>query len=75
MTCKDCLYYSSCNIAYLDPNDICEDFKNKNNFVEVVRCKDCEYCEIGKSGKDYCWLFKIGVYDDDFCSYGEREDT
>ena len=50
--------------------------------VEVVRCKDCEnYQEtIGKDSGKPCgygsctspfWITSI-VYDEDFCSYGER---
>ncbi len=46
--------------------------------VEVVRCKDC----IGRScwwkddnGCDICWISGMYVHgEDDFCSYGEREE-
>lgn len=51
-TCKDCIHYLVCDYwekeAY--PNDcenydkaLCKFFKNKADFVEVVRCKDCKY--------------------------------
>lgn len=43
--------------------------------VEVVRCKDCEYYEIGKSHTPYC-VNVLNIFEemkpDDFCSYGER---
>ena len=43
--------------------------------VEVVRCKDCRFYEIGKSYTPYCNnvmnLFEE-MRPDDFCSYGER---
>lgn len=50
--------------------------------VEVVRCKDCiRYRNNGYSSKDGICLDRcdIGaheadVYEDDFCSYGERRD-
>ena len=45
------------------------------DLVEVVRCKDCEYYEIGRSPTPYCNnvlnLFEE-MKPDDFCSYGER---
>ena len=43
--------------------------------VPVVRCKDCTWCEKGKSYEPYCNHPTDGMYDvqmDDFCSYGER---
>ena len=43
--------------------------------VPVVRCKDCVWCEQGKSYEPYCNHSTDGMYDvqrDDFCSYGER---
>ena len=45
--------------------------------VEVVRCKDCKFYEIGKSYTPYCNnvmnLFEE-MNPNDFCSYGERKD-
>ena len=47
--------------------------------VEVVRCKDCKYYEIGKDYLPYCNHCDGGIADyprkDDFCSYGERKDN
>ena len=54
--------------------------------VEVVRCKDCRFCESGKimGGASYfacrCqellgeYAESIAVYSDDFCSYGKRRE-
>lgn len=48
--------------------------------VEVVRCKDCEYCYIDLSGRDahLCMSKEVGFIVrrklDDFCSYGERKE-
>lgn len=46
--------------------------------VEVVRCKDCEYYEIGKSHTPYCNNV-LNMFEemkpDDFCSYGKRRTT
>ena len=45
--------------------------------VEVVRCKDCQHYEAdiiaGQIG--YCNEHQKGMYDENFCSYGERKDT
>ena len=55
--------------------------KKTDDFVEVVRCKDCKYyCEAhyedeGDSPiiKHVCDLFNRTIQVDDFCSYGERQ--
>lgn len=86
-SCKDCLQYDVCECAdgleYRDAEHLkrdCPRFKNKADFVEVVRCKGCqhfspfEYFEqqgqcmnpSGLNGIDAC------VSENDFCSYGER---
>ena len=59
----------------------CNDFKSREEYVKVVRCKDCKHYS-----KDGNWChrnshFDDDVYsmnwndfgDDDFCSYGERK--
>ena len=83
MTCKDCLSEIVCAMSpirekYSDINieKICEHFKNKSDFVEVVRCKDCENfrdCNICifHSEDDYTF----STEPNDFCSYGERRTT
>lgn len=91
MTCKDCIHYCLCKDTLADenwredtPQEIkdmyspngCENFKNKANFVEVVRCKDCVYWECrGYDGR--CEAYHNGLIRDytnydDFCSYGEK---
>jgi hypothetical protein len=57
--------------------DDCEHFENKADFVEVVRCKDCNhwnngYCE----GIPFCgdYASYIETKETDFCSYGERKE-
>ena len=47
--------------------------------VEVVRCKDCKYAEVSVSPITGLWCTRFGINDmamedDDYCSYGERED-
>ena len=57
---------------------------NKADVVEVVRCKDCKHykrnipCVGGYYNGCDEWIDEgnaITVYDNDFCSYGERADT
>ena len=54
--------------------------KNKADFVEVCRCKECKkgtrtlYKYLGKD-KYFCDRHKSFMLEGDFCSYGERRDT
>lgn len=42
MICKECVYYGICEYSsILDKEIKCKDFKSKDNYVEIVRCKDC----------------------------------
>lgn len=79
MTCKDCVHKDLCGTFTRPcmPDEVnaserlCKDFKNKADFVEVVRCKDCKIY----SGK-YCCLTddtEDRREPDDYCSYGERK--
>ena len=56
----------------------------KSDVVEVVRCKDCRFCKkhptsdkIKRCTNEQQWveLCYPLVYDNDFCSYGEREEV
>lgn len=60
-----------------DIENHCKGFVDKSRYVEVVRCKDCKhFCPYeGEEHKGDCEEL-VGlescVYEDDFCSYGER---
>ena len=41
MKCNDCIYEKMCEGRY--EREHCNSFKDKANFVEVVRCKDCKH--------------------------------
>ena len=52
--------------------------------VEVVRCKDCKYCEVVYPYKEIgeepikghcCRLYNSYRKQTDFCSYGERKES
>ena len=77
-TCKDCLKYDICPFnSKTHEKENCKYFKDKTNFVEVVRCKDCLYAT-----KRYGHLNCIhGVSyrnswnkPDEYCSHGVRKD-
>ena len=85
MTCKDCLYYEMCymveHYGWSEEDGTCVNFKNKADFVEVVRCKNCKHCDhfypskaIGEEAVEtwYCEWSKGSRLPDDFCSCGER---
>lgn len=78
-TCKNCIHERVCyaliesGLPYLDNDKLpaeafCMAFKNKLDFVEVVRCKDCKYWNNGD-----CYRLELSR-PDDFCSYGERKE-
>ena len=67
----DCLQYEGTKYYGLDAacdnvEELCENFKNKADFVEVVRCKDClqRLGKINSCGGVYCNLHK-GYFDKD----------
>ena len=91
MTCKDCIHYEVCpkpyygeKIACNDVEDRCENFKNKADFVEVVRCGKCKHGEVSchaktKDGEEtiacYCTIKNMATDVDYYCPSGERRDT
>ena len=65
-SCKNCIHRDFCNIhGYIDADE-CGCFKDKADFVEVVRCKDC-----AKRYTKNCNA-KHERADMDFCSSGIR---
>lgn len=45
--------------------------------VPVVRCRECEYAKnakVNKRGFLICPASHMEIVDDDYCSYGEREE-
>lgn len=80
MTCKDCIHYDVClpnSAAYGHKLKPCSKFKNKADFVEVVRCKDCKhYKPYDKPVEDFdgkCTVRECETDENEFCSYGERK--
>jgi hypothetical protein len=77
--CGDCLHFRMCS-HYVTPEETfpevggCSAFKNKGDFVEVVRCKDCKHFIQEEHGCNHFGYYSHTPWVDevDFCSYGER---
>ncbi len=77
--CKDCLHHKVCE--YNDNYDhhamsLCEDFKNKDEFVKITYCRDCQNFVNNGPDDSYCSELSDGwgdniifVNEDDFCSF------
>ena len=93
MNCKDCIFNEICerreDLVQLDDftwdeygesNEVekyCSIFRNKADFVEVVRCPDCKHCikdtEYSKKiNMGYCEYDNTVHRKTHFCGYGER---
>ena len=79
MTCKDCIHEEICDMPIITDGrknaDNCGKFKNKADYVEVVRCRKCEYYEPlygnGKIGICTHLQSKRNLkHDEDYCSLG-----
>ena len=72
--CEKCLYEEMCDQlrrhlwGTWNGEKECSDFKDRNNYVEVVRCKDCKRFEVCFPKPN---LKK--THEHAFCSYGERK--
>ena len=83
-TCKDCLYEGFCyyTVTFADRSG-CKKFKNKSDFVEVVRCEKCKHGDVGiiektKGGQEtwgcYCNIAKVVHSLDWYCPWGVRKE-
>mgnify|MGYP006988401526 CR=1 FL=1 len=81
MTCKDCIHEEVCDQSSrrmwsaMSGETECSDFKNKADFVEVVRCKDCKYFACYNPNDKYCMFGNaLSVSNDNsYCGYGESK--
>ena len=83
--CEKCIHYDMCKaehdsldgtvLSFFPNNEDCNFFKNKAEFVEVVRCKDCKHglktTEFRTDCSTYCRVLDKIMNDIDFCSDGE----
>lgn len=87
MNCCDCIHNDVCYLQEVTNNIEeylkefgCEDYKCKEDVVEVVRCKDCIHYH---KDRQICELFTVecdekslnyifNIEDDDYCVKGEK---
>lgn len=81
ITCKDCYLYDGCIAGHMrcyDEEGIkknCKSFKNKNNYVEAVRCVDCQFYKPFMTVEDFdgrCSIHGIQIDKEFYCQYGKR---
>lgn len=71
MNCKECLYREVCPFHLKDEDaERCKTFEPKDDYVKVVRCKDC-----ANRGNIINWCKTQARYtkDDEYCSQGKRK--
>jgi hypothetical protein len=68
----ECTPYYGLDAACNNVEQLCENFKNKADFVEVVRCNDCVYSN--EDGTICHYGVGRGVKPEHFCGYGERRE-
>ena len=67
--CKDCLYHEMCpfNISGAEAEQ-CKTYDAKENYVKVVRCKDC----VNRDKNRWCKIKASYTHESEYCSDGER---
>lgn len=81
MTCENCIHYERCKEVFLTDKICwatdCEDFKNKDDFAEVVRCRNCKHFTTGMA-VGMCKRLEdkpiTPIPYNHFCSFGERKE-
>ena len=93
--CKECIHYESCSDfskiinSAVDVEKGCEHFKNRTDFVEVVRCEKCKHA-LWDEENEMWKCVESAYYDEDaaewfgfheyhncdfFCADGERRNN
>ena len=83
MICKDCIHFEVCGFTSITGKTMekdCKQFKNKADFVEIVRCKDCKShsCEQEpEHGKTthLCSVLNAEVFKDFYCYHGTPKES
>ena len=79
-TCRDCLHYEVCQYHIAEETDMTINecsygFKNKADFVEVIRCADCNNYEPYTIHTGWCNEHSRNVLDNNYCGFAERKDA
>ena len=73
MTCKDCIMFTHCRYDLERNGEPCEHFKDKDRYVDIIRCGDCKFYHKEKGGWCELHVFDFDSYG--FCFDGEREES
>ncbi len=74
MNCKECLYERVCPIHLNDEDaERCKTYEGKEDYVKVVRCKDCIHRGYADDG--WCGLQARYTDDSEYCSLGIRKEA
>ncbi len=91
--CEKCIHYDMCKaehdsldgtiLSFFPNNEDCNFFKNKADYVEVVRCSQCKHLTVHNSPTLYAYCEKEHIRFEPFrkdtrthfCSYGKRRDA
>ena len=72
MSCKKCLYSKLCPLYLKDEDALrCKSYEPKENYVKVVRCKDC----VQRHDDGWCGLQARCTGDSEYCSQGIRKEV
>ncbi len=78
--CGHCIHFERCSVWHkefigkpLKVESLCEYFKNKADFVEVVRCKDCANILHKNDISVVCKILGKVMITEDYCSYGAKK--
>lgn len=76
-SCKDCIHEEICDMPIITDGrknaSNCGKFKNKADFVEVVRCKDCANILHKNDISVVCKILGKVMITEDYCSYGAKK--
>lgn len=82
--CTECVHYGVCKVLVGEQQiriadkacsfaEKCVAYKHKENFAEVVRCKDCKHWLAYGVCNIHITYPALWTKENDFCSYGERK--
>ena len=78
-TCGDCVHADLCEKDVTLPEFSrrnaahCEGFRSAENFVEVVRCKDCVHLAATSGEIGWCTGLDVAKRKNGYCDHGERK--
>lgn len=66
--------YEAEGLIFGEPHDVKIVDADGNEYVKVIRCKDCKYGKGHKLNYRHCTLHNCEIRNDGFCADGERRE-